>query len=152
MILDIITYPNEILTTPTELLTEGDILGSDIQTLIENMMDTCLHEDGSGLAANQVGRNVSLCIIRHDNTAFTVLINPLITAKRDKMHCKGEGCLSLPEKHFNVKRHKKLTVSFLDDKGKVQVYTTKSKRAAQAISHEIDHLNGKTLMEKGKEV
>jgi len=152
MILDIITYPNEILTTPTESLTKADILGSDIQTLIENMMDTCIHEDGAGLAANQVGRNISLCIIRHDGTAFTVLINPVVTDKKGKMHCKGEGCLSLPEKRFNVKRHKRLTISYLDDKGDKQEYITKSKRVAQAINHEIDHLNGETLIEKGKEV
>jgi peptide deformylase len=152
MVLDIITYPNEILTTPTKLLTYRDILGSDIQTLIEDMIDTCLDSDGSGLAANQVGRDVALCVIRHNGSDFTTLINPVIMDKKNKMHCKSEGCLSLPERFFNVKRHKKLTVSYLDGKGKAQVYTTKSKRAAQAISHEIDHLNGKTLIEKGKEV
>ena len=57
MILEIIKYPNDILTTPTEDLTKADILSSKIQSLIEDMIDTCLLADGLGLAANQVNVN-----------------------------------------------------------------------------------------------
>ena len=75
-------YPNDILTTPTEDLTQADIKSGKIQTLIEDMIDTCLSRDGLGLDANQVGVGKSLLVYRRPGaTYFGVLINPICIKK-----------------------------------------------------------------------
>lgn len=153
MILEIEKHPSKILSTPTEPLTLAEIKGYEIQTLIEDMMDTCLNSEGVGLAANQVGVGKSLFILKNKNSNFMVFINPKIIKKADPQHCKNEGCLSLPGRRFNVKRHKKVVLAFFNENGEEEeVFTTKSKRMAQAILHEMDHLKGLTLLDIGKEV
>ena len=152
-ILQIVTYPNDILTTPTTNLTKAEILSSEIQTLIEDMIDTCLDADGLGLAANQVGVNKSLLVYRRPGTnQFGVLINPSIKSKKDVMNSKEEGCLSLPDQYFNVKRYKKIVVKALTRDGEPKTAATKSKKLAKTLQHEIDHLNGRTLIDQGKKV
>lgn len=151
-ILEIVKYPNDILTTPTDYLSPGQIASSEIQTLIENMIDTCFDAEGLGLSANQVGSSHSICIyVEPGKTMFSVLINPHITKKGGGLqHCKGEGCLSVPGKYFNIFRHKKLTVEGLDRDGNPVVIKTKSKRLAKILQHEIDHLLGVIIAKKGK--
>lgn len=149
--LEILTYPNDILTTPTTPLTKADILSSEIQTLIEDMKDTIIAYGGVGLAANQVGVHKALFLIRYKD-GFGVFINPEVKSKKGHFHCKGEGCLSVPEKRFNVKRFKKIELSYIDEHGEEAYLITHSKRHAQEIQHEIDHLNGVILAEKGKRI
>ena len=151
-ILEIIKYPNDILTTPTDYLSPGQIASSEIQTLIEDMIDTCVAAAGVGLSANQVGKNYAICIyLEPGKSIFNVLINPHIVKKGGgKLHSKGEGCLSVPGKYFNVSRYKKLTVEGLDRNGNPVVIETKSKRLAKILQHEIDHLLGVIIAKKGK--
>jgi len=153
MILEIITYPNDVLTTPTEDLTQADIKSGVIQTLIEDMIDTCLAIDGLGLAANQVGVGKSLLVYRRPGTKkFGILINPAFVKGVGSLHSKNEGCLSLPDQRFNVKRFKKVVVEALDRDGEKKTAVTKSKRLAKILQHELDHLNGLTLIDTGKRV
>ena len=154
MILEIVKHPNDLLTTPTTELTRAEILSGEIQTLIEDMIDTCLDADGLGLAANQVGVGKSLMIYRKPGfkTRFGVMINPRLKGKKDVMNSKGEGCLSLPGQRFNVKRYKNITVMSLNAAGEKRATVTKSKKLAKIIQHEIDHLDGLTLAERGKRV
>ena len=151
MILKIIEYPADVLSTPTEPLSLSEVVSSDFQTLIENMKDTCHDAGGLGLSANQVGISKSLCIYRQPGrSVYDVLVNPIIISKEGKMTSKGEGCLSIPDDRFNVKRFKKVTVKGLDQNGKPVTIKTKSKRVAVILQHELDHLAGITLYDKGK--
>jgi len=153
MILEIITYPNDILTTPTTNLTQADIKSGEIQTLIEDMIDTCLDAGGLGLAANQVGVAKSLIVYRKPGTKkFGILINPIFMKAIGSLHSKGEACLSLPDQYFNVKRSKKIVVKALDRDGEEKIAATKSKKLAKILQHEMDHLNGLTLIDVGKRV
>ena len=153
MILKIIEYPNDILTTPTTDLTRAEILSEEIQTLIKDMIDTCLDTGGLGLAANQVGIGKSLIIYRRPGTTdFGVLINPAFVKGIGSLHSKGESCLSLPEQYFNVKRFKQIVVKALDRDGEVKIAATKSKNLAKIIQHELDHLSGLTLIDTGKKI
>ena len=149
---EIVKYPNPILTTPTTPLTQAEILSSEIQTLIEDMIDTCHNAKGVGLAAPQVGISKRLFILMYNNGTTEAFINPIITMKKDIQHCKNEGCLSLPGQWFNVKRFKRIEIKYLDAGGEEQTMRSKSKRLAQEIQHELDHLDGITLAEKGKKV
>ncbi len=149
----IIKWPNEILTTPTEYLPPKEIKSPEIQALIEDMIDVCWHTGGLGLAANQVGIGKALLVYRKPGTdRFGVLANPVITWSNGEMISKDEGCLSIPNKRFNVKRRKQIRVDAHDRNGKPRRIKTKSKKLAMILQHEIDHLLGFTLMEKGKKL
>jgi len=151
MIREIVEYPDEILTTPTEAVTGIELHSSHIQTLIEDMIDTCIAEDGLGLAANQVGVNKRIFISRRPlSRQFDVFINPVITKKKGKVTHHGEACLSIPGKYFEVNRFKSVVIESLDRNGEGQLTKSKSKRQAFCFQHEIDHLDGLTLQETSK--
>lgn len=149
---EILKHPNPILNTPCLEVAKNEIKGFEIQTLIEDMIDTCHSAGGVGLAAPQVGISKRLFILLYSDGTAEAFINPEIVSRKEISHCKGEGCLSLPEQRFNVKRHKKVEITYLDAHGDKQTLRTKSKRLAQEIQHEMDHLDGITLAEKGKKV
>jgi len=148
---EVLTYPNDILTTPTRNLTKAEILSSKIQTLIEDMKDTCFNAKGVGLAANQIGEDVSIFVINF-SPGLETFINPVVMSKTGSYHFKGEGCLSLPGLRFKVKRAKMIELSYLDEYGEEAYWRTKSKFTCQAFQHEIDHLNGILLVDKGKRI
>ena len=152
-ILEVVEYPNDILTTPTTDLTRDEIKSAEIQTLIEDMIETCLHSDSLGLAANQVGVSKSLIVCRKPGTnKFITVINPVFMKGVGKMISKGEGCLSLPSQFFNVKRFKKVTILAHDREAEQKIAATKSKKLAKILQHEMDHLKGLTLIDVGKKV
>lgn len=151
-VLEIRKYPDEVLTTPALELSKADIKGHRIQTLIEDMIDTCIDSGGVGLAAPQVGEGVALFILRYKGNEFEVFINPTVKWKKMTQHCKGEGCLSVSGKRFNVKRPKQVALEYLDRDGDECLLIEKRKRVTQVLMHEMDHLAGVTLADKGKEV
>jgi peptide deformylase len=149
MILEIIKHPDPILYTPTEAVSIPELKSGSFQTLIENMIDTCINAEGLALAANQVGVDKSLFVYRKPGTTtFRVMVNPSIIGKKGKLFNKVEACLSMPDESFEVKRYKKIQVSALDRDGLEINIWTKSKKIAQCLQHEIDHLNGITLATK----
>jgi peptide deformylase len=133
---DIITiweHP-ETLAAKAKDLSKADILSSTIQTLIEHMKDTCHAVGGLGLAACQIGAGANLFIYTvPGESGYKVLINPEIVMKKDLYTSKGEGCLSVPETYFNVKRYKKIRVTGLDEYANPVDITTKSKQLATAV-------------------
>jgi len=81
------------------------------------------------------------------------MINPVIAAgRKGKFKSKGEGCLSLPERHFTVVRYREVWISGLDERGEEFDLMTKSKQLAKILQHEVDHLYGVTIAEKGVEI
>jgi len=154
-ILNILTVGNDAGTLANKAtdLSGADILSSKIQTLLEDMKDTCHDAGGHGLAACQVGSDANMCVYRNPvNQQLCTLINPVIKTKKEPMHSKGEGCLSIPDRFFNVKRFKKVMVEGLDAHGNQITIATSSKALAKILQHEIDHLRGITIADKGKEV
>jgi peptide deformylase len=147
LILEILTHPNEMLLAPTEKVSNKDKIQEDIK----NMLETWESMGGAlGLAANQVGIPKSICIYTDDGEPH-VLINPEITARFGKQTSRGEGCLSVPDERFDVKRSKRVVVTGFDaDWNLVRIKTTRSKLLSTVLQHEIDHLNGITVKEKGK--
>ena len=120
---------------------EVEKIDEKIQTLIDDMIETMYKYNGVGLSAVQVGVLKRVVVIDiEDGEGARVFINPKIT------HTKGEdeveeGCLSFPNQYAKVVRPKELTVEALDRDGKK--FTLKAKDLlAQAIAHEVDHLEG----------
>lgn len=119
-----------------------------IQILIDDMIDTMHKYNGVGLAAVQVGvlKRVVVIHIDYDNEEPIILINPEIKKEKGTQTV-DEGCLSFPNKFAKVVRPEEVTVEALDRNGK-KIKITGKGLLAQAISHELDHLNGEVFMDK----
>ena len=124
-----------------------ETIDDKIQTLIDDMFDTMYKYNGVGLSAVQVGVLKRVVVIDvEDETGPIVLINPKITKTKGE-HEVGEGCLSFPNQYAKLIRPKEVTVEALDRSGKK--ITIKAKDLlAQAIAHELDHLDGIVFVDK----
>ena len=138
-VLPIITYPNPILEKKTEKITDPKT--PEIKELILDMLETMEHaQNAVGLAAPQVGKSVSLCIIKTDGKTH-ILINPKIKSRSWKKEICEEGCLSFPGQYIPVKRSAKVKVEALNRNGE-KIILKGEGLLARAFQHEIDHLNG----------
>lgn len=137
-ILPIITYPHKILETKTKKV--ADIKSPEVKELVFNMLETLEVKKGLGLAANQVGKSLRLCVIKFEGKTY-ILFNPRYKSKSWKKAVFEEGCLSFPGLFFPVKRHIKVTVEAQDRKGNKLVIKADG-LLSRALQHEIDHLDG----------
>lgn len=111
-----------------------------IRKLIDDMVETMRAVGGMGLAASQVGVPLRVIVIEPPEGELLVLINPEIV-RRSAEGLVEEGCLSLPGYRAEIKRSAKITVKGRDRKGK-DLRIKAEDLLAQALEHEIDHING----------
>lgn len=116
-------------------------IDNSIQKLIDDMIET-MHDIGgaAGLAAPQVGVPLQVIVVETLEDELVVLINPEIVKKSGE-HEVLEGCLSLPGYRGKIKRWESVTVKGRDRHGK-EVRLKAEGLMAQALQHEIDHING----------
>ncbi len=135
---------DEILRKKSKKVEEID---DKIKELVDDMIETMHQKDGVGLAAPQVGILKRVVVIDlYDDKGPYVLINPEIVKEKGEQEVE-EGCLSFPDKFGKVKRPAEVVVKALDRDG--QEYKLKGKGLlAQAISHELDHLDGILFIDK----
>lgn len=126
---------------------EIDIIDDKIKELAADMIETMHKWDGLGLAGPQVGvlKRIIVIDLYEDGMQF-VLINPVITKTKGEQEV-DEGCLSFPNQFGKVIRPKEVTVEALDLDGKKVTLKAKD-LLAQALCHEIDHLDGHVFVEK----
>ena len=119
-----------------------------LQMLIDDMIETMHKFNGVGLAAVQVGvlNRVVVIHIDYEKEEPLILINPKIMKQKGEQVVE-EGCLSFPNKFAKVVRPQEVTIEALDRNGNT-IKVTGKELLAQAISHEIDHLNGEVFMDK----
>ena len=123
---------------------EVEVIDDKIKELIQDMIDTMHEYDGVGLAAVQVGILKNIIVIDlYDEKPILKLINPVIVKTKGQQEVE-EGCLSFPNKYVKVIRPAEVTVEALDENGK-KIKVTGTELLAQALSHEMDHLNGVVL-------
>lgn len=143
----IVQVPNKILNTKCEDVTEFD---SSLNKLVEQLKDALNNSEvpGTGIAANQIGINMNICIVRdfyntknENEYKDYILVNPTFKKLSNKQTLDYEGCLSIPNKFGLVKRYKKIKVNAQNQKGEKVSFTAKD-YFARVIQHEIDHLNG----------
>lgn len=146
--LKIITNPDPILRKKS--LAIKDVKDKEFQALIPEMAKAMLKYDGVGLAAPQIGQNIRLIIVRYKDDNL-VMINPKIIKKSLLKDWDEEGCLSVPNVFGDVKRCKRITVSYLDPNGKEQKISGEG-FLARVIQHEIDHLDGILFIDKAKDL
>ncbi len=114
------------------------------QDILSRMAQSMYGHSGIGLAAPQVGIDESLIVV-DVGTGLYKLINPKII-KRQGSQSREEGCLSVPGVYLKVKRAKKVLVQALDQEAK-PVSIEAEDLLACALQHEIDHLNGKLIVD-----
>ena len=150
MIYPIVVYGHPVLR---KVAAEIDKDYPGLEQLISDLFETMYYSEGLGLAAPQIGKSLRLCVIRVDEKTY-ILINPRITYGSCKKDMDIEGCLSFPEKYIYVKRHEKVRVKALDEKGEEIILKAKG-LLSRALQHEIDHLDGTVFTqreEKGKKI
>ncbi len=136
---------DEILTKKSRPI---EVIDDKIKELAEDMFDTMHKWDGLGLAAVQVGILKRIIVIDlYDGETQFCLINPEIVEKSKEMIEIEEGCLSFPNQFGKVVRHKRVKVKALDLEGR-KVTLEAEDLLAQALQHEIDHLDGELFKEK----
>jgi peptide deformylase len=125
---------------------EIEVIDDKIKELAEDMIETMHKFDGVGLAAPQVGilKRIIVIDLYEEGTQF-VLINPVIVKEKGEQLV-DEGCLSFPNQFGKVKRPKEVEVVALDINGK-KVRVKGKDLLAQALAHEIDHLDGKVFVD-----
>jgi len=133
------TLPDPVLRQKCKKIARID---PSILKLIDNMLDTMYAANGVGLAAPQVGvplRIVTICLPEEDAEDI-ILINPEIVKKSGERQIE-ERCLSVPGYSGQVKRAVSVTAKGRDADWK-EVRIKADGLLAQALEHEIDHLNG----------
>lgn len=126
---------------------EVEAIDEKIQILIDDMIETMHKYNGVGLAAVQVGILKRIIVIDlYDDNGPIVLINPVIIKEKGEQEV-DEGCLSFPNQFAKVIRPAEVTAEYTDREGKRKKVKAKE-LLAQAISHEIDHLNGELFIDK----
>lgn len=129
---------DEILKKKSRQVEEID---DRIKELLDDMIETMHKYNGVGLAAVQVGVLKRVIVIDlYDDKGQIKLVNPVITKQKGEQEVE-EGCLSFPNKYAKMIRPKEVTVEALDENGK-KVKIQAKDLLAQALCHEVDHLNG----------
>jgi peptide deformylase len=136
-LMPIVHVPDPVLRQKTKKIKKID---ASLQKLIDDMIDTMHDAPGVGLAANQVGISLRVCVIHVPGEEVVTLINPEIVKRSGQREC-DEGCLSLPGYKGVVPRSEKVVVKGLNRDGRPVRYHA-SDLFAEAIEHEVDHLNG----------
>lgn len=116
-------------------------LDVSIQRLIDDMFETMHDAQGVGLAAPQVGVSLRVIVIQVPDGEPIALINPQMVRRAGSRRV-VEGCLSIPGYRGEITRSTSVTIKGLDRKGQELRLKASGDLLAEALEHEIDHLNG----------
>ena len=126
---------------------EVEVIDDKVKELIEDMVETMHKYDGVGLAAVQVGilKRIIVIDIYDEKTPIVKLVNPVLVKQKGEREVE-EGCLSFPNKFAKVKRPNEVVVEGINENGdNVKIKATGL--LAQALCHEINHLDGITFVD-----
>ena len=136
-VLPICHLPNPALRRKAKRVPSVD---SSIQRLVDDMVETMQQANGAGLAAPQVGIPLRIVVLQIPDTEPITIINPEIVRRVGEREV-TEGCLSVPGYAGEIKRSVSVTVKGWDQQGKA-IRLKATNLMAQALEHELDHLNG----------
>lgn len=117
-----------------------------LQPMLDEMFATMTAEGGMGLAANQIGYNDRIFILKRNDT-YEEFINPIVVSASDKVQFEGEACLSIPGVFATTERFKEIRLRWSNRYGEVKEETMRDLQAF-AVQHEIDHLDGKLFIDQ----
>ena len=134
-------------------------LNREEQEMVRTLVDTFLtRDDGVGLAAPQIGILKRIVVFRNKGfdernwskkpEDYEVLINPRITQARGDLVSALEGCLSCPDIQVEIARYPEIKLRAYDGKGN-KIAKRYSDYVARVVQHEMDHLEGKLIIDHG---
>ena len=135
---------------PDELAT------TEMQSFIDDLIETMRAANGAGLAAPQVGRPVAIAAVCIDdnprypykpNFPLTVFVNPVVTVLSDETRSLDEGCLSVPDLRGRVERSMHVRIQAVDRHGAPIDFEVKGLTAG-TFQHEFDHLLGVVFVDR----
>jgi peptide deformylase len=133
----ILTFEYPVLREKAKKVARVDV---STQRLIDDLAETMLAAPGAGLAANQIGVALRVCVVKGDENQIWGLVNPEIV-KAEGVQIGYEGCLSYPGWVGEVSRAETVVVKGRNRRGK-EVRIKSSGFTARAFQHELDHLDG----------
>tara|TARA_Y100001963_G_scaffold46594_1_gene65641 strand:- start:2901 stop:3341 length:441 start_codon:yes stop_codon:yes gene_type:complete len=144
--MQIVEQPDIFLREPTQEVKLP--LSPEDQVIIDQMIDTMKRNNGIGLAANQVGyaRRIFVMDVTPGRSKPQVFINPVIEKSAKEKLTEEEGCLSCPRQLVEIRRPIYVGLSWTCRHDKRQ-YRTFYYLASRIIQHEMDHLNGKLIID-----
>jgi peptide deformylase len=153
----LILLGNPILRNKSAEVTPEKIALRSFQLFLDKLAATCLKENGVGIAAPQVGKNIRVIVVHVDpkNPRYlgkkpfplTIVINPVVTKRSKKEKEDWEGDLSVDLRGL-VSRPVTCVVTGLDRKGKEITFDLQDDFHARVFQHEIDHLDGIMFLDK----
>ena len=170
----IVTVPNPVLREKAKPVRQ---ITPDIETLIDDMIETMREAPGVGLAAPQVGVGLQVIVVEYAEGSedeepdaegdaeaappaqgspgkpkkLYAVINPEISRQSKETELGNEGCLSIPDYMGEIERYNTVTVKGLDRHGKSFKLKTKG-WMARIFQHEIDHINGVLFIDRTDKV
>ena len=145
---EILLYPDERLARKAKRV---DVIGREIEELVNDMQSTMYAHEGVGLAATQIGVDQRVIVIDlsagREPGHFMALINPEVTSSSKEMECDEEGCLSVAGVREQVSRAKRIKLRAFDTQSKVVTIEAED-MLARAIQHELDHLDGRLFLDR----
>ncbi len=147
----VVVAPSNVLSTPARKVLDYD---DSVLQKVRDLIDTMVESPGCvGLASVQLGLSDQIFVVdvsKHKKTdichGLIVAINPVIIHQSDP-HKVREGCLSVPDFTGSILRYGEISIKAFDVTGCEFTISTNAFEA-QAIQHEIDHLNGKVFLDR----
>ena len=150
MIRQIVQIGNPALREIAKAVEESEITSKEIQSLVDDLIETMRNANGAGLAATQIAIPYRICVIEVNKNPrypykpdipLTVLINPKVTFLTEDRINVYEGCLSVPNIRGRVNRCPEVRIEGFDRDGKSLNFVAKG-ISAGTFQHELDHLDG----------
>src|SRR2546426_9981469 len=133
----ILTFENPVLREKAKKVARVD---ASIQRLLDDLTETMLNAPGAGLAANQIGVALRVCVVKGDDKQIWGLVNPEVV-KQEGAQVGYEGCLSYPGWVGEVERAETVVVKGRNRHGK-EIRIKSNGFTARAFQHELDHPDG----------
>ena len=159
MIRQIVQIGNPALRQIADAVKESEVASSEIQNLIDDLIETMRSANGAGLAATQIAAPYRICVIEVNKNPrypykpdipLTVLINPKVTFLTEERINVYEGCLSVPNLRGKVDRCPEILIEGFDRDGQSLSLIAKG-ISAGTFQHELDHLDGLVFTDRMKD-
>lgn len=149
-------YPDPILSEPAKLVpvTPANAIAELVDDVGVRLLREAQKAGARGLAAPQIGESVRLVVFNAGDAAvarWRFLVNPEVVEHGRQTEIELEGCLSLPGLCIPIERPRVVTVLSFDPSVGQSTLETLKGRNARTVQHEIDHLDGKTILDRASE-
>jgi peptide deformylase len=155
-LLEIATVGDPVLRELASDVAGEELRSSEIQELIDDLIETKRAAGGAGLAATQVSVPKRIAVVEVDEHTrysykppipLTVIVNPTIEPVSSEKLVINEGCLSVPDLRGDVERFLEIRVRFLDRLGEPRETVARG-LSAGTFQHEVDHLDGVLFLDR----